>query len=238
MIRYIKDSRGRFPERPHYEPAELDRECERIVATFLRARYGDVRFPISTEDLKTLVEQDASDLDCYADLSGYGADVEGLTEFLPGRKPVVKISDKLTNDDRRENRLRTTLTHEFTHVRFHGYLFELLHSQVGLFDQAGPHRTLCKRDTDNLAMPQTDWMEWQAGYGCGAFLMPVSYVRKAVDALLVARGQYGAVAPQSELAKELVSRVMEEVQVSADAARIRLLKLGLLGEPRGQALFS
>jgi hypothetical protein len=237
MVRYIKDNRGRFPERPHYEPAELDRECERIVTTFLRARYDDVRFPISTEDLKTLIEQDASDLDCYADLSSYGPDVEGLTEFLPARKPAVKISEKLTNDDRRENRLRTTLTHEFSHVRFHGYLFELAHSQGGLFDQARPQRTVCKRDADPLAMPQTDWMEWQAGFGCGALLMPVSHVRKTVEAVLVARGQYGAVAPQSELAKELVGRVTEEFQVSADAARVRLLKLGLLGETRGQALF-
>ena len=237
MVRHVKDATGRFPERPYYEPAELDRECERLITTFLRAQHGEIRFPIDTEDLKKLIERDASDLDCYADLSGYGADVEGLTEFLPERRPAVKISAKLTDDDRRENRLRTTLTHEYTHVRLHGYLFQMAQSQRGLFDGGDSFRTMCKRDADPLALPQTDWMEWQAGYGCGALLMPVSYVRRAVEAVLTEHGHYGAVAPLSELGGLLARRVSEGFQVSADAARVRLLKLGLLGEAQGQALF-
>ena len=184
MARYVKDATRRFPERPHYEPAELDRKCERLITTFLRAQHGEIRFPIDTEDLKKLIERDTSDLDCYADLSGHGPDVEGLTEFLPKRRPAVKISAKLTDDDRRENRLRTTLTHEYTHVRF---------ARLSVPDGAKPARPLrCRRHHPHhvqtrrrpLALPQTDWMEWQAGYGCGALLMPVSYVRRAVEAAL------------------------------------------------------
>lgn len=65
--------------------AELDKECERLVTAFLRRLRGKAKYPISTDDLKTLIEEDARDLDQYADLSGYGLDVEGVTEFELGR---------------------------------------------------------------------------------------------------------------------------------------------------------
>jgi hypothetical protein len=126
MVRYIRDTTGRFAERPYYKPEELDQECESIMVGFLRSIYREVKFPVATEDLKKLIERDADDLDCYADLSEYGADVEGVTEFYPGRKPVVKIAAELTEDARRENRLRTTLTHEHGHVHFHAYLLDII----------------------------------------------------------------------------------------------------------------
>ncbi len=40
---------------------------------------------------------------------------------------------------------------------------------------------ICYRD--NILDPaQTDWMEWQAGYVCGALLMPASQVRELAGA--------------------------------------------------------
>jgi hypothetical protein len=110
MVQYVRDQTGRFQQRPHYKPEELDRECESIITGFIKGLHGEVRYPIETEDLKTLLERDTEDLDVYADLSTYGAEVEGVTEFKPGRKPSVKISSHLTENNRRENRLRTTLT--------------------------------------------------------------------------------------------------------------------------------
>jgi len=121
-MRYVRDQTGRFPERPHYEPKEIDTLFEHIVVGFLKARHGQVEFPFTTEDLTVLIEQETADLDPYADLSGYGAGVEGVTEFWPGRKPSVKIAKELAESDRRENRYRTTLSHEYGHVRLHGYL--------------------------------------------------------------------------------------------------------------------
>ena len=79
MVRYVRDSTGRFSERPHYEPKELDRECENIVGKFLTRKYGKAAFPLSTDDLTQVIEREAEDLDLYADLSKYGADVEGVT---------------------------------------------------------------------------------------------------------------------------------------------------------------
>src|SRR5690606_3646096 len=113
-------------------------------------------------------------------LSDYGPDVEGVTEFRPGKKPNVKISEALSNDQRRENRLRTTLTHEYGHVRFHAYLWEMNPPRADLLRQnPNAAKQICKRD-NILGAAETDWMEWQAGYVCGALLMPLSPLKRIV----------------------------------------------------------
>ncbi len=61
-MKYVRDTTGRFAQRPHYEPAELDDECEGIITQFMRERYGGLDFPLPTEALKVLIERDASDL--------------------------------------------------------------------------------------------------------------------------------------------------------------------------------
>ena len=114
-MRYVRDQTGRFGERPHYEPDELDVMFEDVVIGFLKGQHGKVEFPITTNDLTVLIEQDTDDLDPYADLSGYGETVEGVTEFLPGRKPRVRIARDLAEAGYRENRYRTTLTHKYGH---------------------------------------------------------------------------------------------------------------------------
>jgi hypothetical protein len=230
MVRYVADRTGRFAQRPHFEPKELDRECEQIVTTFLKSRYGEARFPISTEDLTLLLERHVDGLDQYADLSAYGADVEGVTEFNPGKKPYVRIADKLSSDARRENRLRTTLTHEFGHVHFHGYLWSAEPERIDLLAAAkGPARHNCRRH-DMLNASQTDWMEWQAGYVSGALLMPISYVRKVIAQYQDQHGLFGSMRLGGEHGLDAVRLVMQEFQVSEEAATIRLLKLGILGD--------
>ena len=125
MVKYVRDQLHGFSERPHYEPRELDQMFERLVVDFLTQKYSVPRFPISTEDLKTLIERDVSDLEQYSDLSQFGAGVEGVTIFERSAKPCVLVAAELTEDDRHENRLRTTLTHEYGHVRLHAYMFDL-----------------------------------------------------------------------------------------------------------------
>src|SRR2546426_560360 len=110
----VPDKTGRFSERPHYDARELDEECERIVSDFMRKKYGKVVYPIPTDGLTLLIERDAADLDLGADLSAEGSEVHGVTEFFPGTKPSVRIARELS-DNHSENRLRTTLTHEYGH---------------------------------------------------------------------------------------------------------------------------
>lgn len=238
MVKMLRDPTGRFAERPFYEPEELDRDCERVISAFLRKRRNEVGFPISTDDLHVLIEQEGADLDSCVDLSNYGDDVEGITIFYADRGPEVKISDRLANDPRRENRLRTTLAHEFGHVRFHRHLWQGKLTMGDLFTKRKTDNTaICKRD-QILNARQADWMEWQAGYVSGAILMPATSVRKMVGEYCETQGIFGSVDTASEHATILIESVRTEYQVSEEAARIRLQALKALAPAGGRkALF-
>jgi hypothetical protein len=228
MVKMIPDPTGRFPRRPFYTESELDRECEQIVQAFLTGRHGSVRFPITTDELGVLIEQEGADLDSSVDLSRYGADVEGVTAFSHGRPPSVMISDKLAGDARRENRLRTTLSHEFGHVRFHRFLWaDKLATQDLFADPVTSAEAVCKRETI-LHARKSDWMEWQAGYVSGAILMPAGAVRRLVGDYCSTHRMHGEIALTSRAARALVDAVQQAYQVSEEAARVRLLALGLL----------
>lgn len=238
MVKTVVDRTGRFAQRPHYEPNDLDRECEAIISGFLKDRHGAATYPVTTDDLTVLIERDAESLDQYADLSGYGRDVEGLTHFRPGRKPLVMISEVLAADDYRQNRLRTTLAHEYGHVRFHAYLWELEPPGADLL-KANPHASMqiCFRD-NILGAAKSDWMEWQAGYISGAILMPVSKIRALAAAYCQSHNLFGTIGQGDSHGRALVDAVKTGFDVSADAARIRLLKLGILGAAgAGPSLF-
>jgi len=238
MVAYVRDQTGRFHNRPHYEPAELDGECEKLISAFLNKTHGEARFPILTEDLKNLIESRADTLDVYADLTDLGSTVEGVTEFRPGKKPRVYIAKQLTEDVHRENRLRTTLSHEFGHVHFHGYLWDLEPAPApALAQTAGAaQKIICKRDTI-LDARASDWMEWQAGYVCGAILMP----KGAITALCLqhaeAAGRYGPAQANTPEGLDLIAAVKTTFQVSEEAARIRLLRLQLLTDSPNRPLF-
>lgn len=227
---HIKDKTGRFAERPLYAEAELDAECEQIISDFLRELHGTVNYPVATDDLTKLIEARTADLDLYADLSGLGEDVEGLTEFRPGEKPRVRISRLLSEDQRRENRFRTTLTHEFGHVHFHNYLWDASARQSSLFAatgrQSGQPMT-CKRETI-VGANKTDWMEWQAGYACGAILMPVTAVKRLVADIFQNHGIYASVTPDSVHGRRLITSIVEAFHVSEEAASVRLSRLSFL----------
>lgn len=236
----VPDRTGRFDQRPHYEPSELDRECDTVIRKFLSERHGEVRFPITTDDLTVLIEREARELDQYADLSEYGDAVEGVTLFEPGEKPLVKIAAELSEDERRENRLRTTLTHEWGHVHYHAYLWDMVdHATGDLFGQANKaHGNICKRES-MLNAPYTDWMEWQAGYVCGALLMPVSAMTELVRDYLQTAGLQAPLAGNSKHVPKLIDAVVKTFAVSREAARIRLIKLKFLSDAEaGETLFS
>lgn len=233
-MRWVPDRTGRFHRRPHYDPAELDFECEVQVTDFLKVRNGSLRYPITTDELTVLVEMQVSDLDLYADLTGDGEDIEGVTDFFPGKKPRVRISKRLSTDPRLENRLRTTLTHELTHVRFHTFMFDLERAN-SLFASPEIEINRCNRDSI-IGASQTDWMEWQAGYGCGAYLMPASELVRVVDRTV---SQSGCVQLASAEGANLIETVATQFCVSRDAARVRLLqhKFLLQSGPLTESLF-
>jgi Zn-dependent peptidase ImmA (M78 family) len=226
-MRWVSDPTGRFPERPYYEREEFDRECEGIVAAFLRKERGAVAYPITTNELTILIEREAASLDLYADLSAEGEAVEGMTKFYRRGKPAVHIAAELSEPGR-EHRLRTTLTHELGHVRFHTFLWT--------FEAAAPSprdapatSPRCHRETV-IGASRVDWLEWQAGYASGAFLMPLSALRRTVRQAWNGADVLGNLAVASDGGREVIRRVQSSYLVSEDAARVRLLQLGILTE--------
>jgi hypothetical protein len=237
---WVKDKTGQFAKRPHYNPAELDAECEQIISEFLQKKYGKIEYPVKTDDLTILIEEKA-DLDLYADLSQEPGEVEGVTRFVPGKKPAVRISEALSAPYL-ENRLRTTLTHEYGHVHFHRFLFEDRQgSTPSLFGyQHQEDGNTCYRD-NMVSAPEVNWMEWQAGYVCGAILMPSAALVATVQRFREESSLlYGDISLASDSGRNLISAVSTAFQTSQDAARVRLLKKGMLvdmGKRHAAALY-
>jgi len=242
-MKWITDQAGRFRLRPYYDREELDLECERIVSRFLEKRYGVCCFPISTDDLTVMIEEDTSDLDLFANLSVLGEDVEGLTDFFPDRKPAVKISADLSLDDRREHRLRTTLAHEYGHVKFHTFLWELSRWEnperavvstgkytrlYRKFSHPLPETNPICKSSRIIDAPYEDWMEWQASYACGAFLMPVTPLKKLVEDFLKRFADRYWLPADTDEATELTGLIAESFDVSEAAACVRLKKQGVV----------
>lgn len=219
------DNKGRFARRPFYKPEELDAECELLLANFWRSSGKSPDVMIDTEALTVLIEQHVGDLDQYADLSADGDGVEGVASFAPMAKPDVAIAEALSTDERRTNRLRTTLAHELGHVHLHDPLYQEKMATGDLFAVAKEERLACKRDT-MIDAPAVDWMEWQACYFSGALLMPKS----AMIALTreQSNGITGAPRAGTTEASNLIEKTIERFEVSAEAARVRLSVLNLL----------
>lgn len=228
---WVSDKTGRFRKRPHYLPEELDFECEKLIKNFLEDKHGKYELPIVTEDIAVLIEQNTEDFDSCCDLSEEGEDVEGVTYFGMNKKPIVKISSQL-QEPYLENRLRTTLTHEFFHVKFHDFLYQM-EEQPSLFNlpadvSSSENIHKCKRD-NIIKASEKDWMEWQAGYGCGAFLMPFNALKKEIlDFRTESNLHYQNISLDSPEAEILILLVSQRFQTSAEAAKIRLLQKGFI----------
>ena len=97
----------------------------------------------------------------------------------------------------------------------HGFLWEFAASGDDL-------AASCNRGTIINAMSQ-DWMEWQAGYASGAYLIP----RTAVVGLFGEPG--GRWLDQASVeGVEMIERVTAEFGVSDAAARVRLEQMKYL----------
>jgi hypothetical protein len=219
-MKWRHDTSGRFLQRPYYEQHELDSLAERVMAQHLRHLYGQVLTPVPTGAIIKLIERDADDLDSFADLTGEGEGVEGVTYFFRGRKPRVRITRELSLQSHRARRLRMTLAHEYSHVWLHSELW-----RENMIETAASHR--CRREQIEAGRA-VDWIEWQAGYGAAALLMPESRLKLVVR---VCCGENQPTA-DSEQATDLIQRASEAFDVSEDAARVRLSQLGYVSGGR------
>ncbi len=140
-MKVLRDPLGRPIKRLYFKTEELDDRCEPIIKEFMDRRSGGFSLPIPTDEIIRMIEADADNLDMYADLP---EGLDGFTEFFVDRKPRVQVSARLS-DPRYENRLRTTLGHEYGHVWFHAPLWR----QFGKHPDRRPATLswVCHRDT-------------------------------------------------------------------------------------------
>ena len=73
-------------------------------------------------------------------------------------------------------------------------------------------------------------MEWQADHIGGALLMPRSYLFEWAGEIAMREGKSPPLHTDSDLGRALMQRVMRRCEVSEQAARVRLQRLGLLTE--------
>lgn len=230
-MKWIKDKTGRFPERLYFENGEIDSECELIIRNFFSKELG-ISFtpPFTIEQLEILINTEIGNLDLYADLSKEGDDVEGLTEFAPGKKPFIKISSLLSSSETYKNRLKSTMAHELFHAKFHNLLWALKWSQEDLFGKTTTEKIKCHRK-QIVGAGQTDWIEWQAAYGSGAFTMPKSFLLQSVKDFRKTKNM-GEVPIECycETGHKMITHISTIFQISDEAAKIRLLQLGFIYE--------
>lgn len=196
-------------------------------------------------NLETFIERYlGARLDPYADLEHA---VLGQTEFLPGQSPRVLINRDLTRAAMDEDesppgvrgRWRATLAHEAGHVVMHRMLFEL-EDDGDLFGDGIATRTSqrlmrCLKANVLFRDGAADWREVQANRGMAALLMP----RALFQRIAAAAAARLAISPDdlvvgSLAAQRLAAEIAPLLEVSKQAARIRLETLGLLIIP-GQA---
>jgi Zn-dependent peptidase ImmA (M78 family) len=221
-MKLLRDPLGRPIQRLYFKMEELDERCERIIADFMDHEAGGLRLPIPTGDIIRIIKREANDLDLYADLP---ENVDGYTDYFADRNPDVKISQRLAAT-RYHNRLRFTLAHEYGHVWFHAPLWRK--AEQDPTRPATPCWT-CHRDIIGNAT-ENDWMEWQADHIGGALLMPRSYLFEWAGEIAMREGKSPPLHPDSDLGRALMQRVMRRCEVSEQAARVRLRRLGLVGE--------
>jgi Zn-dependent peptidase ImmA (M78 family) len=217
-------SRFSFPI-PYYDPTELDRFGEQQHAEMQHRRRGAVRPLLETDDLCVGFEQNenVAILDNDFIFTGEEVDVLGKTIFRPGKKSVVRIARKLSNEEKLRRRFRLTLAHEFTHADKHTPLWQRQFEHRRLTAEHAEVE-LCRRaEVEAAGSELCDPLEWQAWYGAGALLIPRIYLEELVNS------EFGRCNPLfivegSSAAHRLVTTVANEFDVSREAARIRLLK--------------
>jgi hypothetical protein len=81
-------------------------------------------------------------------------------------------------------------------------------------------------------------MEWQAGFACGALLMPKTALTTTVTAFRKDRNiKYSDIGCNTDNGKALIATVMTAYQVSRDAATIRLKERHVIVDHPGETLF-
>ena len=218
-----------------FEPDEI----EGMMADELRraGMFPDGRQPVV--DLEEFLEIGLQvKLDIYARLD---LDVLGVTDFRRNTNPLVSVNAGLTSEVEGagvspgvRGRWRATLAHEASHVVLHRILFEVPFEQGELFSieaESRPSLFRCLARDVSFRGTNSDWKEVQANMGMAALLMPAEIFSDVVRLVVGAR-TYNSLTTHIPDAtsvehRDFVAELSLRFEVSQQAARIRLVTLGL-----------
>jgi hypothetical protein len=225
-------------ERIWFEPLEIE---QMMTSELRKAGLMPVDAAPSVK-LEAFIERHLKvKLDQHADLP---PNVLGVTQFFEGKEPTISINRDLTGSALDEDdsppgqlgRWRATLAHEAGHVLLHRSLFEFAVGNMNLFGSPssgdGGRQLLRCLKRDATYTSGGDWREIQANQAMAALLMPKGLFVK------LARAEMGKVFPSRETIPvggedRIAARLAPALEVSRQAARIRLTTVGLVA-PHGQ----
>jgi hypothetical protein len=197
-------------------------------------------------DIERLIEGHLrAELDLYANLPD---GVLGLTQFPARGAPKVLIDSALTEARDAEHapagavgRWRATLAHEASHIFLHRYLFDPEMAQLAGGGSAAVqsdgglmrclHRDISPTVADwNSVRRRADWREVQANRAMAALLMPRRLFKRLAirEISQLGLGTHPVAAADADV---LTAALADQLQVSKQAARIRLDSEGLLARP-------
>jgi len=231
--------RSSVGEVPFIPEKRIEQDAELLLVEYARDQGVAVSFPVPIEEVLEVQLKLTFEMD---DLRAAFAspDVLGAIWFKNGLVKVDASLDPHTSPQML-GRFRFTLAHEVGHWRLHRHLYREDPSQAHLFGGHGHPAFVC-RSSDKPSV------EWQADNFASYALMPKKLVMAAwqewqgnldpviLSSLPPATGGGGR-DPDNVRLDRFAKPLAEKLEVSAEAMRIRLEKLGLLLRETPNTLF-
>jgi len=231
--------RGAISSVPFLPEVRIERDADALITEYGHRVGKPVAAPIPVEDILELHLGLTFAIEDLAALFGTDS-VLGAIWF---DDKLVRVDSQLdpSKNPARLGRYRFTVAHEIGHWRLHRTYYRKDPAQAALFDGRGQPAFVC-RSSDKP--PE----EWQADMFASYLLMPNRLVvaaweewRGNLDAVILqdlppARASAGR-DPASATLEQFAKPLAERFEVSAEAMRIRLEKLGLLMRERPNLLF-
>ncbi len=220
-MKTIRTNSGPFSERPHFEPAELDRTC---VEQLRKAGL----YPSQPEPIRIdrFIEKRFGIVPSYDDLPD---GVLGYTEFGTNGVKAIVISRALGEDTGKaaERRVRSTLAHEAGHGFLHAHLFALEKPASNLFTHGAcvGHQILCREVLGDQAVrsgPKSNWSEFQANRTIGGLLLPRGLIAVALKPFMTSTGQLGGSVLDQAQIPEAIKFISETFDVNPIVAQYRI----------------
>jgi hypothetical protein len=231
--------RGAISDVPFLPEVRIERDADALIAEYAHGHGVVVAAPVPVEDILELHIGLTFAIEDLAALFG----TQGVLGAIWFNEKLVRIDTGLdpSANPARLGRYRFTLAHEIGHWRLHRSYYREDPGQAALFDGRGQPAFVC-RAGDKLPV------EWQADTYASYLLMPKSLVvaawkdwRGSLDHVVLADLPPAPVADGRDAADATLDRfskpLAERFEVSAEAMRIRLEKLGLLMRQRPNTLF-